>query len=307
MVRSSVIIPTFNRPDQLAACIDSFLNLDYSSKEWELILVNDGGDNSFSGITDAMHTRLPLILHEIEHGGPARARNAGAAIARGEFLVFTDDDCLVDPNWLRAYERCFAEFPNCAALGGKTLNPYPDSIPAETWSRYIGYLRDDLMRDQDGQLLLLMSNNSAYRRDVFLNIGGFDEEFPFAAAEDTELGNRLVGMGYQQTYCPAAVIWHDHKNTSWGYLSQQFRYGRGNYYLQKKTKKADYTTIERHKYTFPETMKKILSLTGSAPTPFQMKLLLGATPFAFKAGNICEFLRVQLTQITRKSLTAQEQ
>lgn len=294
MIRFSVIIPTFNRPDRLAACLQSFLDLDYPDTAWELILVNDGGEQSFSAITPAMFNQLPLTRIDIEHGGPAKGRNAGVKVAQGDFVVFTDDDCRVDKNWLRAFEKGFAESKN-DALGGKILNPYPDNIPAETWSQYMDYLRDEIMRDKENNLLLLIGNNVAYRRIVFDKLGGFDETFPFAAAEDSEIGTRLVGLGYQQAYCSDALIWHDHKITYWGYLRQQFRYGRGNFYFQKiLTSMNDYPFVERQTSTFCSSMRNLLIFAEKKGAPLSMKLLLLATPFAYKSGNIFEILRVRL-------------
>jgi len=295
MKRLSVIIPTFNRPDLLSVCLESFIDLDYPDKDWELILVNDGGDRSFSTITTDILDQLPLTLIDIEHGGPAKARNAGAEIAQGEFLVFTDDDCRVDKNWLRAFEGCFAN-STFVALGGKILNSHPGSVPAKTWSRYMDYLREEVMQDSEGNLLLLLGNNLAYRRKIFQEIGGFNEEFPFAAAEDSELGIRLVGTGYRQTFCPEAIIWHDHPITYGGYLRQQFRYGRGNHYFLEIVGAPDYPYVERSKGSFTASLRKLLDYSRKIRASTPMKLLFLATPLAFKAGNLYEKIRVQLLQ-----------
>jgi len=290
MIRFSVIIPTFNRPDRLVTCLQSFLDLDYPADVWELIVVNDGGNQSFSAITNDLLNRLPLTLIDIEHGGPAKARNAGVKASEGEFIVFTDDDCRVDKNWLNAFEEGFKK-SSSAALGGKILNPYPESIPAETWSQYMDYLREEVMRDTDNNLLLLISNNLAYRRSVFEKIGGFNETFPFAAAEDSELGYRLVGLGYQQIYIPEARIWHDHKNTCLGYLRQQFRYGQGNYYFQKILNTTNEYLVVRHtKHNFFSSMRNLFRFAEKNHAALAMKALFFATPFAFKLGNIYEII-----------------
>nr|MBN1230027.1 glycosyltransferase [Anaerolineae bacterium] len=283
MIRFSVIIPTLNRPQRLAACLQSFTGLDYPGDAWELIVVNDGGERSFAALTPALLEELPLTLLNVKHGGPARARNAGEKIARGEFLAFTDDDCLVESGWLQAFEVGFSELP-CAALGGQTLNPYPRNIPAETWSHYMDYVRQVLMRDTDDNLLLLLSNNAAYRRAVFNTLGGFDETFPLAAAEDTEFGYRLVGSGYRQEYYPAARVWHHHKNTYWGYLKQQIRYGRGDYYYRRAQNSHDYPRISQEKATFCSNMRRLWAFADSIHAPLSMRSLLLSTPFAFKAG-----------------------
>lgn len=95
-----------------------------------------------------------------------------------------------------------------------------------------GYLQDEI-----GNALQLVSNNVAYRREVYEALGGFDWTFPFAGGEDTEFGYRLITRGYRQRYYPDAKIWHFQRQlTLWGYISQQFRYGRGYFYFLKSLK-----------------------------------------------------------------------
>ena len=196
----------------------------------------------------------------------------------------------MDSGWLRAFEEGFAE-AQVAALGGQTLNAYPDSIPAETWSHYMDYVRQVLMRDREGNLLLLLSNNVAYRREVFKALGGFDATFPLAAAEDTELGHRLVGSGYRQQYYPPARVWHYHKTTYGGYVRQQFRYGRGDHYYRSALSSRDYPQIHQHRLTFWSNMRQLWAFATRINAPLPMRLLLLSTPLAFKAGRSYEQYR----------------
>ena len=228
----SVIVPTMNRPGSLAACLGSFMQLDYPLEDWELIVVNDGGTSSFATITPKIEHMLPLRLLHIEHGGPAAARNAGIRIATGDYLAFTDDDCRIAPDWLRCLTEGFAE-TGADALGGKTLNPFPDDTGACASQHLIDFFYDYL-QDRSGNALMLVSNNAAYHRPALETVGGFNESFPLAAAEDLELGYRVVAHGFRQKYYPKATVFHDHPLTWQGHLKQQFRYGRGGYYFQRE-------------------------------------------------------------------------
>jgi glycosyltransferase involved in cell wall biosynthesis len=96
MMQFSVVIPTRNRPQALAACLASFARLDYPAGAWEIIVVNDGGDGSLlTAVPSHLHHLLPLKLIDAPHAGPAAARNRGAAAATFDHLAFTDDDCCV--------------------------------------------------------------------------------------------------------------------------------------------------------------------------------------------------------------------
>lgn len=225
----SVVIPTYNRPEPLRACLESFCSLDYPRHRWELVVVNDGGERSLTAVSEALKRSLPLTLLTVPHGGPASARNAGAKRAKFDYLAFTDDDCRVFPNWLTQFASGFSDGAY-AALGGRSLTPFEQNSAERAWQHLTDFLYD-FMKDDAGNNLLLISNNVAYRRAIFEQIGGFNETFPLAAAEDMEISYRLLKHGYRQRYFPSANVWHYHHLTTWGHIRQQFRYGRGGYYF----------------------------------------------------------------------------
>lgn len=227
----SVIIPTYNRPQALAACLDSFLRLEFPTELWELIVVNDGGELSFTAVTPQHKAQLPLQLLTVPHGGPARARNAGAKVAQNQLLAFTDDDCQVLPDWLHQFSKAFERL-RCHAIGGRAITPFEQNLSERAWQHLNDFLYD-FMQDESGNSLILISNNVAFDRKVFETLGGFNETFPLAAAEDMELSYRLLKAGYRQRYYPQARVWHYHHLTIWGHLKQQFRYGRGGYYFNQ--------------------------------------------------------------------------
>ena len=117
----SIIVPTYNRPRPLAACLHSLARLNYPSDRLEIIVVNDGGERL---------VKLPEVLNLREHvqanAGPAAARNYGANHAAGEFLAFVDDDCQPEPDWLARLAVQLEETPESLA-GGQTRNILPDN------------------------------------------------------------------------------------------------------------------------------------------------------------------------------------
>ena len=238
-MKFSVIIATKDRPESLQLCLESFREMEYPAGDWELILVNDGGATTYAGVTPAQKVALPLtLLNAPQSGGPGSARNLGARAARGEYLAFTDDDCRVAPDWLSQYELLLST-GGWDAAGGLSLNPFPGNQASEAWNYLVAFLYK-YWHDDRGNVVMIVSNNAAVRRDVFLTLGGFDESFVTAASEDREFSYRLLANGYRQTFCPEARVWHHQLNpTTWNYIRTQFRYGRGGaYFLEKIEEKS---------------------------------------------------------------------
>src|SRR5919108_1521730 len=107
----SVIVPTRGRPDQLRDCLESLAQLEHPRERYEVIVVDDGGSLVPATYVDAFSERLDLRMLSQRRSGPAAARNAGAAKARGQLLAFTDDDCLPDRPWLAQLVAAFEENP----------------------------------------------------------------------------------------------------------------------------------------------------------------------------------------------------
>ncbi|MBP7145999.1 MAG: glycosyltransferase [Acidobacteria bacterium] len=280
--RFSVIVPTYERPDALRRCLEGFTRLVYPA--WELLVVNDGGATSFSAIGGDLRAKLPLQLIDAPHKGPAAARNAGARAARGEYLAFTDDDCVPEPDWLQQLRRGFAE-TGSAALGGSCLNPYPESVPAVTWEVYLNFLRE-YFQDVSGNALMQPTNNVAYRADAFWAVQGFDESFPLAAGEDLDLSYRIVGAGFRQGYFDPARVWHFHRSTAKGYLRQQYRYGRGTFDLNKR----EYS-LQLRPRKFGEFYWRLAEFLVREQAPAGVWVLVGLTPLAHRWGIISQRFR----------------
>ncbi len=285
MKQFSVIIPTRNRPQQLANCLMSFTSLVYPIEAWELIVVNDGGDSSFLAVKDELKASLPLQMLTIEQAGPAAARNAGAMVAAGEILAFTDDDCRVTPDWLSSLATGFAE-TGCEAIAGRTLNPQPHRAGMQASQFLVEFLYRH-QRDENGRLLTFVSNNVAIRRCVFEANNGFDTTFPLAAAEDMDLSLRLVCDGHCLAYFSSAQVWHHHQLDAWGHVKQQVRYGRGGYYfVQKKETYHDVTHVANDSFN-----RELWLALRQSDLQLKTRILVLFGQLAYRLGMVFERVR----------------
>lgn len=221
----SIIIPTYNRPEPLAECLEALSRMTYERDKFEVIVVDDGGDTALDDVIRWFRDRFALTLLTQANAGPAAARNAGAAQAKGDYLAFTDDDCQPAADWLLTLEKCFAQFPQ-AAVTGNTINLLPDNLYAHASQLLIDYLYEHFNADPH-HAQFLTSNNLALSTEQFRALGGFDTTFPNAAGEDREFCDRWLHQGNQVVFAPEVLIYHAHHLTLRTFWKQHFHYGRG--------------------------------------------------------------------------------
>lgn len=221
----SIIIPTRNRPKQLAACLQAIAELDYPSEHLEVIVVDDGSTMDLAAVLQPFLGNPRIKLIRQLRGGPAAARNTGAKIAGGEILAFTDDDCKPAKTWLKAFAQMFQTHPR-VALGGQTLNALPENLYSTASQILTTYLYAYYNPDPSNATFFA-SNNLAVPRQDFNDFGGFNEFHNPRAAEDREFCDAWVQTGRRLTYAPEAIVNHAHELTFFHFLKQHFGYGRG--------------------------------------------------------------------------------
>jgi glycosyltransferase involved in cell wall biosynthesis len=221
----SIIIPTYNRPRQLASCLEALTRLRTPAGGFEVIVVDDGSPQPLDQTAEPYRRRLDLTLLRKPNGGPGSARNTGAGVARGRFLAFTDDDCWPAPDWLIALARRFERAPQ-HMLGGHTINRLTRN-PYATTSQLIQDVVYAFYNRDPEAARFFASNNLAVPADLFRQLGGFDEQFFRAASEDRELCDRWLQQGHRMGYVPEAVVLHAHALTLRTFWKQHFTYGRG--------------------------------------------------------------------------------
>jgi glycosyltransferase involved in cell wall biosynthesis len=221
----SIVIPTYNRSEKLASLLRALVLLDYPRDRFEVIIVDDGSGTTPEEAIAAFKNDLNIVLLTTAHGGPARARQTGIDIARGKFLVFTDDDCAPACDWLSILEAVFTELPD-AAIGGQTINALGNNPYSSASQLLITYLYTYFNKDPN-QARYFATNNSAFPSQHFRAIGGLDLTWSISGGEDRDLCERWLRHGNRMVYVPKVVIYHAHDLTFRTFLRQHFNYGRG--------------------------------------------------------------------------------
>ncbi|TAG90672.1 MAG: glycosyltransferase [Oscillatoriales cyanobacterium] len=263
----SIIVPTYARPEKLTACLQSFAKLEYPRDRFQVIVVNDSTEISIESTVAPFEHQMNLTLLTQPNSGPATARNTGAFAATGKFLVFTDDDCTVTPDWLQTLEKRCRERADCL-IGGRTVNALPDNIYSTASQQLIDYLYSYYNAIPD-RAKFFTSNNFALPAAAFEKIGGFDTSFGLAAGEDREFCDRWLNSGYGAVYAPEIIVYHAHELTLHKFWQQQFNYGRGAFLFQQITAKRE----ENGKLQHPSFYLNLLTYPFSH-TPGIQKLLI---------------------------------
>lgn len=230
-VNLSIIIPTYNRPQELAGCLDSLTRLEYDRHGFEVIVVDDGSLVSPEPVMTPFHDGISLRLLRQKHVGPASARNAGASQARGRFLAFTDDDCRPARNWLNKLGQQLHTNP-ISMVGGRVVNAVSENI----YSSASHLILDIVYAHYNVNGIdphFFASNNMALATDVFLLVGGFDTSYRLAGGEDREFCDRWRGIGYPMVFEPEAVVRHTHRLNLRTFWKQHRAYGCGAFLFNR--------------------------------------------------------------------------
>jgi len=218
---ASVVVPTYNRAHLLPRALQALVEQDYPF-EYEILVVDDGSSDATSEVLADWTQRYPLRVRHLrqENTGPARARNRGAAAARGWYVAFIDDDCVPERSWLAGLEEALQRTP--AAAGGVV------NCGGGWVGRYINLESViDHAKVPNGTVAEPITLNFAVRTEVFRELGGFDESIRVAGGEDTEFGLRLRAAGHTISYVPDARVHHQSRTGLVDYLRMIFRHGRG--------------------------------------------------------------------------------
>ncbi len=278
-MKFSVIIPAYNAASTLPGLLDSLANQRYPN-DFEVIVVDDCSTDSTTDICGRFGCRLTCCAN---NSGPASCRNLGAACATGEFLIFTDSDCIVSSDWLQCFERAVALADSHVIMGKLIL--LPSTVMGEAISALgfpaggsLGF--EKMWRvSADGYTTSLSSCNFAIRRDIFFKLGGFDESFPYAGGEDSFLAHRLVEAGYRIRYRPEVIAYHPARKSFVEFLRWQFRRGISSLiFASKISRKNDYVSLRL--WSTKNVIKHNLR-----DRKFPLILLLLALSFAAQTGG----------------------
>ena len=228
-MKYSVIIPVFNRPDEVEELLESLTT--QTVGDFEVVVVEDGSQTPCREVIDRYIDRLNIAYYMKPNGGPGPARNYGAERAKGDYLIILDSDCVLPPTYFEAIDRELAERP-CDAFGGPdrahdSFTPVQKAISYSMTSFFTtGGIRGGKKKLDK---FYPRSFNMGIRRDVYAALGGFS---PMRFGEDIDLSIRIFKGGYSCRLMPDAWVWHKRRTDMDKFFKQVFNSGIARINLQ---------------------------------------------------------------------------
>lgn len=197
----SVVIPTYERPDDLRVCLHSLSKeFQLESPAYEIIVTDDSKSDHSKKL---VKKEFPNVSWgRGKYNGPAGNRNAGVARARGEWIVFLDDDCIAEGEFIKSYSNAIASYPDVDVFEGRI---FPDR-PRKTWA-------EGCPANEHGGLF--WTSNLCVRRTFFLELGGLDERFE-VAYEDVDFAYRAKLAGTKFLFVREAQACHPWRSVRQG-------------------------------------------------------------------------------------------
>jgi cellulose synthase/poly-beta-1,6-N-acetylglucosamine synthase-like glycosyltransferase len=281
----SVVIPAYNAEGTIGDCLRAAKSLEYAG-DLEVIVVNDGSTDKTADIA----LTFPMVrVISVPNGGAPRATNIGIQAAKYDIVVSLDADAMLERDWLQKVVPLFDD-PKIAAVAGYALTGNRSLV-----GKFMGYdveLRLDRIGPHTDHLYTM---NTAYRRQILLEIGMFDESLRIAY--DGDISRRLVAKGYRLMLNKDAKCTHYWRDDLKGYLKQQYNYAYYRLEIARKFKKshdriAGIGMILQAPFTMMTLLAAILGSLASPLAPLLLILLpvvhLPKTVnLLFKKGDAC--------------------
>lgn len=220
MPRYSIIVPVYNRPDEIDELLESLSK--QSFREFEIIIVEDGSDNDCKQIVENYQSELNLHYHLISNSGPGLARNHGASKAKGKWLIFLDSDTLIPEKYLASIDD-FIDSNNIDAFGGADRDK-DDFLPIQKAISYsmTSFFTTGGIRGSKKSIEKFKprSFNMGMKKSVFEALEGFSK---MRYGEDIDFSIRIERGNYATAFIPEAFV-HHKRRTSFKAFFHQIRH-----------------------------------------------------------------------------------
>jgi len=268
MMDASVVVCTYNRAQSLRDTLHALkAQQTTDGRKWEVIVVDNNSTDDTKETVFEFKREWPLLRYEFQsEQGLSHARNLGITSARGEILLFTDDDVLPESDWLEltlaGLERWQAD-----ACGGYIAPIWEAPPPDWLTERFYGFLavRSDRSDDYDitSPSQAPFGANMAFRREVFEKVGGFDTSrgrkgSVLASGEDGELFERILSTGFRAVFLGQSRV--HHKVESFRLTKRYFRRWRfqtSRNIAQSKDMTGDRRLLNIPLYVFPQFLRAV--------------------------------------------------
>jgi len=226
-LKYSVIVPVFNRPDEVDELLESLTR--QTLKDFEVIVVEDGSKTPCKDVCAKYADVLALHYYYKENSGPGQSRNYGAERANGEWLIILDSDVVLPERYFES-----VEVGEWVCFGGPDA-AHPSFTPIQKAISYsmTSFFTTGGIRGGKAKLdkFYPRSFNMGIRRDVYLQLGGFSK---MRFGEDIDFSYRIVEAGYRPQLIPEAWVWHKRRTDFRKFFRQVYNSGIARINLEKR-------------------------------------------------------------------------
>lgn len=287
---ASVVVMTFNRPDELGRCLASLATQTLDRESFEVVVV-DVSTPPVDAVLAPLRDRLHLVHHPVANLGVAANRNAAARVAQGDVLAFLDDDCIASPTWLGALVSAVRREPEILA-GARTVHPNPETATAAA-GQVITDLVDGFFNPPGAAPRFLPGLNFAVDRRSYLALGGCNPDFGFLAAEDRDFVDRWRLAGGKLEICGGCEVHHMHRSSLGGFVRQYFNYGRGAWRYHRLRRQRRHGKMRDDVRLHVELPSRLAAPMSRVPAGWRLQVLMlmgvwqvaNLAGFLFQAGS----------------------
>jgi GT2 family glycosyltransferase len=264
----TVAVPVKDRREQMLRCLDALLAQDHPDYE-VLVLDNESSDGTAEACRErAAGARVPVRV-EVVPGTVGAVRNAAVRMARSELVAFTDSDCIPAPGWLSGGIAAFESPERLGIVTGVTLPEDPP--PHGAWPATI---------EVTGPTMRFESCNVFFRREAFLESGGFDEDVGHFW-EDTAAGFAILRAGWERGFAPDALVYHDVTYPGWRWHLKRAQRQRNLAKVLRAYPEIRSQLLWKRMFLRPRNALVAAALGGVALAPVTAWSLLAAAPYAW--------------------------
>jgi len=232
-LKYSIIVPVYNRPDEVDELLESLCQQTVS--DFEVLIVEDGSSKTCKDVCDKYADILVLRYFAKENSGPGQSRNYGAARAAGDYLIILDSDVVVPPGYLAAVDAHLRSAASDVCCFGGLDAAHPSFTPVQKAISYsmTSFFTTGGIRGGKAKLdkFYPRSFNMGIRRDVYLQLGGFSK---MRFGEDIDFSYRIVEAGYSPKLFPGAWVWHKRRTDFRKFFRQVYNSGIARINLEKR-------------------------------------------------------------------------
>ena len=230
-MKYSIIVPVFNRPDEVDELLESLSN--QTQKDFEVIIVEDGSVKTCKDVCDKYADILVLHYYAKENSGPGQSRNYGAERAKGDYLIILDSDVVLPSGYLTAVDKELTKNPTEAFGGPDAAHPSFTPIQKAISYSMTSFFTTGGIRGGKAKLdkFYPRSFNMGIRRNVYLKLNGFSK---MRFGEDIDFSYRIVEAGYKPRLFPEAWVWHKRRTDFRKFFRQVYNSGIARINLEKR-------------------------------------------------------------------------